>query len=174
MHVSHSRVNTHNQSWIKSVSLQTAIWKSSCLKQTLLCLGFINSLNSTVSFNYLCFKSIWWPHCSILFERSPKITMSSLCMVEKNIQIHPGSWNSLTYTFNGPRLLKKGWWHTHTEARFMIKYWRPSPLEEIIWIRLWLVTVLSVWCSLHEEALGDETQSKLLVCCDIFRMLEWN
>lgn len=62
-----------------------------CLKQTLLCLHFINSLNSRVSLNYSCFKSIWRPHCSILFERSlPKISMSSLHIVDSrpNTFIH--------------------------------------------------------------------------------------
>lgn len=75
---------------ILSDSPQTAISKSRCLKQTLLWLHFINSLNSRVSLNYSCFKSIRRPHCSILLERSsPKITMSSLCIVEKTYSTQP-------------------------------------------------------------------------------------
>ncbi len=81
---------------ILSVSPQTASSKSRYLKQTLLCLHFINSLNSGVSLNYSCFKSIWRPHCSILFKRSPpKITMSSLCIVENILRIRPLACNAL-------------------------------------------------------------------------------
>ncbi len=75
---------------------KTAISKSRCLKQTLLCLHFINSLNSRVSLNYSCFKSIRRPHCSILFKRSPpKITMSSL------FHWHATLSGASVYSFNG-------------------------------------------------------------------------
>ena len=80
---------------VLSGSPRTAVAKSRCLKQTLLCLHFINSLNSRVSLNYSCFKSIRRPHCSILFERSaPKITMCLLAIVGTAAHIHPSACHS--------------------------------------------------------------------------------